>query len=284
MFILKRFKSAEWAIIPDGIVDELWEEIASPYRKYFEDHEKEVAETITANPAIILDNPNSLKGIEYSGMTVYIANTTPDKYRLLGLDEYTKFLDSLKRTFSRIFDDRIQKLFSSRLGNFANFNAIVKTPSSIDRVEQLIRDHDHNQAHCVYTFHQECEKITPAVVKEVRSKILKLGEALDGALYHKDERSYAILMRRLNNIVQSDNTRINKWHYPPTMLLAQNRPNVTSKVFRLCIYQNGTLVYERRGNLLHYAWIDMMYKLMKNIKRYNGGRWIFIIGIIDVRE
>ena len=290
MFILKKFApksildrpTIEWAIVPDGIIEDLWENTVSVYRNYFKDYEKEAYSQLVANPAITINDLARFKNAEYDGVSLYITYQTPQTYRLLSEDEYRNTCEKISRLFSRILNERIKELFSKRHGKFAKFNQLVKIPANLYQVKEMIESHDPTKSNMVFIFHRECEDITSDIVKEVKNTTHEIGAALSSALIKKKGYAYEAVMKSMSNVNVSNHMRIEKWTYPPSMQLAQGRPNVHTKMFRMCVYQGTVLLYEKRGNVISYAWIDMLDKMINRVKEHNRGPWVFVIGLIDV--
>lgn len=290
MFILKKFapKSSldrptiEWAIIPDGTIEELWENVISIYRNYFKDCAKEAYSKLIANPAIVVDNLTRFKNSKFDGVSLYITYHTPQSYRLLKESEYLDTCEKISRLFARILNDRIKELFYNRHGKFANFNQVVKIPANLYQVKEMVEAHNPDESIMVFTFHRECEEATSDILKEVKNTTHEIGAALSSAIVKKRGRAYEDVMRSMGNINVTNRMRVEKWTYPPSMQLAQGRSTMQTKMFRMCVYQDNVLVYEKRGNVISYAWIDMLDKMINRVKEHNCGSWVFVIGLIDI--
>ena len=290
MFILKKSAAndysenatLEWAVVPNDTIAKIWDDVISIYRKYFEDHAKDSYDKLVENPAIYIDDPSNLKNYTDFKLSVYYTNKTPKIYRLISEDEYNEMIYKIANIFKSILNNRIQELLFNRHGNFAKFNPVLKNPFNIDQVRNIIENHNPNDNHLVFMFHRECNKVTPEILREVMQNTHELGFAFNAALQKKDAPRYHKLLQKLSTINHNNQMRLSKWKYPPTLQLYQNKPNHVAKKFRLCAYQDGVLVFERRGNLVNYAWIDMLDKLLNKTRKYNGGAWVFVIGIIDV--
>ena len=241
MFILKKFapKSSidrptiEWAIVPDGIIDDLWEKVVSTYKNYFRDYAKETYSQLVANPAIVVDNLDRFKNSNFDGISLYVTYQTPLKYRLLHESEYLDTCDKISRLFSRVLNDRIKELFFNRHGKFSEFNQLVKIPSDLYQAKEMIESHNPNKSNMVFTFHRECEEITSDILKEVKNTTHAIGAALSSALVKKNGYAYEDVMRSMSSVNVTNRMRIEKWKYPPTMQLAQGRANLQTKMFRM---------------------------------------------------
>ena len=292
MFVLKKFPpkfqndepTLEWVIIPDGIVEEIWDEVISIYKSYLMDHASDVYDTVSTIPVEYVKSPEKLKRVVYDGYTVYLTSKTPRNFRMLTDSEYVSTLDSVRRVFTRNLNDRIQQIFDDRYGKYSHFNQIMTTPKVIENVAKIVKFHDPDKSILSYTFFRDCEKCTNDDLKVLKNAVRSIGFAFSNALKKRNGESYLDLINEITHTNRSKNLRISKWSYPPTISLYSNKPNVKMKAFRLAVYQDGYLVFEKKGRFINYAWIDMMDKLMKQVKHCNGGSWVFVAGILNVKE
>ena len=292
MFIVKKFApkfkfckpTLEWAIIPDNTINDLWKEVVSVYDSYFKDHAKDNYESLISNPVVILENPNDLRGITYDGTNVYVTNITPKNFRVLTEEEFEKLTEQLSRLFSRILSARIEELFFDRHGRFSKFNKVAKIPMDETQAKKMLELHIPDENIMVFTFHRDCEKVTHEILKEVKSTCHSIGRVLSKAIINKNLRSYENVVSVMRKVNTLNNMRVDKWMYPPTIHLAEKYHNNRLNKFRICVYLDGKLMFEKRGNIISYAWIDMINKLINQIKLHGIGPWVITIGIVDIVE
>ena len=291
MFIVKKFApkfkfgkhTLEWATIPDGIIDDIWENVVSIYDDYLRDNAAAAYEQLISNPVIILDNPDDIKHVQFDGSGVYVTYKTPKNFRLPSDKEFNDICDQANRVFSKKFNDKIEEYLMSKYGTLPTYHQVVKIPSNPHHSQDLLKSHDADNQIMLFMYHRECEKISPEILKEVKTTTHDIGILLSKALNNKNLKTYEKVVRGLQKINRGNHMRLEKWNNPTTLQLVQPIPNKKPKMFRLCVYRNGELLHERRGTIINYAWIDMMVKLINHIKNNDGiESLVCIIGIIDL--
>lgn len=309
MFILKRFGAVEpgvnptleWIISPPGVTDDLWGDVIRPYKAYFEKYfSSEEAKDILDNPAEYIRDPKKINTCIFDGTHVYITNEPIKNFKLLKENEFIKFTDSIKRTYSRLFSSRIEKLFMDKLGNFGKFNMITKVdPRNPMMLGASLKDFKPGDGNVAMVFHHKCEggKIRKVDKDMIEAKADMLAKGIERALHYRDEKAYSDLLTNINRIHGNPLEHIDTWNYPPSVLLSQPKEGIARKMFFMKVYRNNKLIFMRHGNIVNYAYIDMMYKLMRQARdsedlfrekifgksyTYQPANWVWVIGIIDV--
>ncbi len=289
MYILYPNKYYEWAYVQDDYLENIWKKFTTPYEKFLKVTFKSLADAIFDIPVREIDDPDNIELPENKEFdSVWYSIKTPKDFVYpseIGLITVTA---SITKFFQNEFINRIYQLYVRRFGSelCANILTIISPINTIKNATDLVealQSHKNHLVSCAISrnyidFNIECEN-------HIVEMCNVIGNTLSAAHYSNNPTTLISELVTKFNHASDRHFTVYDMQTPMTLQLETfSSFKGVRKWYVVQLYKNGKLVIEKKGHLVHYAWMAVITKMLKRIEKSGDGVWTMVIGVAKYRN
>lgn len=292
----------EWTYIKDDFMESIWNEITSPYRKFFEKYIGPNTKYLYEIPIVDLGNDETLKGycdrvnktIRNSNLSDIIFPSIPfttkcDKinFSIPNITEEKRLYSEIMEYLTAVFSQRIDRVISRHLDNkYPSMNSIRRFTNESYRATVILNNVVKNSSHTKVThipFYKDIVSFTGNDEKLFRDICKGVGNSIIKSINNPSD-----IDKNIHGIINLSTNRctpIVSQYANPTPSSIAIRRSISKTHFRSLLYRNGRLIYDKRGRYVPYAYLEMQIKFLEAIdKSRPNDHWVLINGFLNYIE